>query len=109
MGMVDRGLGAHLCAKSPSPFAGKYGMVGVGEAMKIDTYSWRLQWHHPAYVFLWLAFWGWCVIGPLLFPWSAMGRYIWSVMLGFWVLGWLTWSKPGGVIFNKPPVEGIKR
>ena len=77
--------------------------------MRVDRYSWRLQCHRAIYVWLWVALWGWCLIGPLFFSWQQMGRYIWSVMLGFGVLGWLTWSKRGGVIFNKPPVEGIKR
>jgi len=74
--------------------------------MKIDTYSWRLQHHRPIYVWLWLTFFAWCLFGPLLFAWKDMGKFILSVQIGFGVLGWLTWSKRGGVIRVKAPYTG---
>ena len=77
--------------------------------MKVDWYSWRLQKHRVIYPVAWLIFFTWCLVGPLMFEWKDMGRYVLTVQIGFGVLGWLTWSKRGGVIFNKPPVEGIKR
>ena len=81
-------------------------MVGVGEAMKIDTYSWRLQKHHPAYVLAWMGFFGWCLVGPLLFSWHDMGQYILTVQIGFGVLGWATWSRHGGVWWNRQREDG---
>ena len=77
--------------------------------MKVDWTNWRLQGLHWCYPLAWGSFWAWCLFGPLLFSWQDMGRYILSMQVGFAFLGWATWSKRGGVIFNKPPVEGIKR
>ena len=74
--------------------------------MRVDWYSWNLRRHHPLYLWLWLVFWVWCFLGPLVFEWRHMNRYILTVMIGFAFLGWATWSKPGGRVLNRPPKEG---
>ena len=73
--------------------------------MKLDTYSWRLQHHRPIYVWLWVALHVFCLFGPLLFSWKDMGKFLTIYLVSFAVLGWLTWSKPGGILWNQPPGE----
>lgn len=76
------------------------------DAMRFDRYSWRLQHHKRIYAVLWTLLCAYCFFGPLFFEWRHMDRFILIYLTWFGVLGWLTWSKPGGVLWNKPPTRG---
>ena len=89
------GLGAHLCAKpGPSPFAGKYGMVDMDAAMKVDTRKWNPigRDFKLRYKLAWLLLWSWCLLAPLAIEWRHMTWHIFLVMTGFAMLAWLSWG-----------------